>query len=117
MISTNSFLQKEDHLLLDLSQLLYRRSNPLIHIFYENTMFMNKQDAALFGKRKAVVAWKGKDRVTLIKDLIYARVGRGVSCGTCYERLIKVDLKCDLIMIQPLSQSFTRNIIESVIIK
>ena len=37
-------------------------------------MFTNKLDTALFGKGKAVVALKGKDRVALIKSLIYARV-------------------------------------------
>jgi len=41
------------------------------------TMFTNKWDAALFGKGKAVVAWKGKERVALIKSLIYPRVWRG----------------------------------------
>jgi len=37
-------------------------------------MFKTKWDVSLFGKGKAVVALKGKDRVALIKSLIYARV-------------------------------------------
>ncbi len=64
---------------------------------YENTMFTNKWDAALFGKWKAVVEWKGNYRFALIKSLIYKRVWRGDSCGMRYERSIKVDQKCDLI--------------------
>jgi len=41
---------------------------------YENTMFTNKWDPALFGKGKTWVAKKGNERVALIKILIYARM-------------------------------------------
>ncbi len=40
---------------------------------YENTMFTNKQDAALLGKENAWEARGGVERVLLIKSLIYAR--------------------------------------------
>ncbi len=50
---------------------------------YENKIFTNKWDPALFGKGKAWVAGKGKERVGLIKSLIYTRMekmwlGRGM---------------------------------------
>ncbi len=40
---------------------------------YENRMFTNKWDTALFGKGNAWAASKVKTRVALIKSLIYAR--------------------------------------------
>jgi len=37
-------------------------------------MFTNKKRCSIFGKGKAVVAWKGKDRVAFIKSLVYTRL-------------------------------------------
>jgi hypothetical protein len=54
---------------------------------YENRMYKNKMILSIF--------WgKGKDRVSIIKSLIYARVGRGPG-GVCYKRSKRNAIKVD----------------------
>ncbi len=45
----------------------------LYNYLYENTMFTNKWDAALWGKENTWEARGGEERVALIKNSIYAR--------------------------------------------
>jgi len=42
-------------------------------IYMKTQYLQTNQETALFKKRKALVAWKGKDRIALIKSLIYTR--------------------------------------------
>jgi len=45
----------------------------LYNYLYENIMFTNKWDTALFGKESAREVGGGVERVALIKSLIYTR--------------------------------------------
>jgi hypothetical protein len=49
-----------------------------IHVYMKTECLETKWDTALF-------EWKGKDRVALIKSLIWTRVGRG-TWGAHYKR-------------------------------
>ncbi len=52
------------------STLLLKNRMQSYNYSYENTMFTNKWDAALFGKKSALGAIGGEESVALIKSLI-----------------------------------------------
>jgi hypothetical protein len=67
------------------------------NFLHENTTFTNKWDAELFGKGKAWVAGRGKERVVPIKSLIYPIIEK-MHLGVRYERSIRIDWICELII-------------------